>query len=315
MKKIKLGYIGSGPISNFHIPAIKKAGFVIKLFYSRNFSNAYNFSKVNKVVLPEKSFNDFLDKVSIVDAFVLSIKTDFTAKFLKKLCKFKKPIFVEKPGALKSSELRVIKKITKAKIYFLYNRRFYPSIIEGKKFIDLSKKCFVSIKIPDSIKTIHQFFINGCHVVDLLFFYFKNLRVVSSVKIKGNIGYYIILESENKDIISCLLNWGSPQNLEINIYNEKYQRLEIKPLETSFLFDKMKKIDPTKKSPIRSYIPELKKKYSTVYQGMQYKPGFVEQYKEAKKIINNKKTKHILCDINGAIKVLALIEMIIKKAI
>ena len=67
------------------------------------------------------------------------------------------PIFVEKPGALNVKELQKIKKVTNSKIYFLYNRRFYNSINEGKIFIGSSSKCFASVKIPDSIKTIKQF--------------------------------------------------------------------------------------------------------------------------------------------------------------
>ena len=313
MNNIKLGFIGSGPISNFHIPALKKVGFKVNLFYSRNYNKAYNFSKINKIVLPEKSFTDFINKSQVLDAFVLSIKTDVTAKYLEKLCKLNKPIFVEKPGSLNSKDLKKIKKKTNSKIYFLYNRRFYYSILEGKKFINSSKKCFVSVKIPDTVKTTHQFVTNGCHVIDLLFFYFNELRVVNSYKLKNNIGYYFLLKSKKNDMISCLLNWGSPQNFEINICNEKNERLEIKPLEMSFFFNKMKELDPSKEYPIRSYVPQLIKKTSAVYRGMKWKPGFVEQYKAVKKIIQKKKD-NILCDLDGAIKVLNLIEMIIKKA-
>jgi hypothetical protein len=314
MKNIALGYIGSGPISNFHIPAIKKVGFKIKLFYSRNYSKACIFSKVNKIALPERSFEDFLRKSHSVDGFVLCIKTNATGKYLEKLCTLNKPIFVEKPGSLHSLELRKIKKKANSSVYFLYNRRFYPSITEGRRFIERSKCCFASVKIPESVKTIYQFITNGCHVIDLLIFYFGNLKLIKSFRLKKNIGFYFTLQSENKGLISCLLNWGSPQNFEINVFNEKNQRMEIKPIENSFFYDKMEKIEPTKKNPIRFYIPELKKKKSSIYEGMKYKPGFIEQYKDVKKIIQSKKHKYKLCDLDGAIKVLDLIETIIKKA-
>jgi predicted dehydrogenase len=310
---MRLGFIGSGPISNFHISALKKLGFKVNLFYSRNFNRAYIFSKVNKIITPEKFFTDFLNKSEVVDAFVLSIKTDVTAKYLEKLCKLNKPIFVEKPGSLNSKDLKKIKKKTNSKIYFLYNRRFYYSILEGKKFIDSSKKCFVSVKIPDTVKTTHQFVTNGCHIIDILFFYFNELSVVNSYKLKNNIGYYFLLKSKKNDMISCLLNWGSPQNFEINICNEKNERLEIKPLEVSFFFNKMKELHPSKEYPIRSYVPQLIKKTSSVYREMKYKPGFIEQYKAVKKIIQKKKDS-TLCDLDCAIKVLNLIEMVIKKA-
>lgn len=314
MKKIKIGYIGSGPISNFHVPAIQELGFKIELFYSRNYIKALNFAKKHKIVNPQKNFNQFLIKSENLDAIILSIKTDVTAKYLKKLCKLNKPIFVEKPGALNSKDLKNIKKISKSKIFFLYNRRFYSSVNEAKKFVEKSNQSFTSVKIPDSIKTIKQFYVNGCHVLDLLLYCFGDLKFISSHKLKKNLGYYFLLKSKNNSLISCLLNWGSPQNFEINIIDDKNERLELKPLETSFFFKKMKKIEPSKKNPIRSYIPELEKKNSTIFEGMKYKPGFIEQYREIMKFILNKKTNNILCNIDDAIKVLYLIELIIKKA-
>ncbi|MDA9627111.1 hypothetical protein N9S53_01475, partial [Candidatus Pelagibacter sp.] len=237
-----------------------------------------------------------------------------TPKYLEKLCKLDKPIFAEKPGALSSKDLQKIKKKTNSKIFFLYNRRFYSSVNAGKKFIARSNQCFTSVKIPDSIKTVKQLYVNGCHVLDILLYYFGDLKLVESYKLKKNLGYYFLLKSKKNDLVSCLLNWGSPQNFEINIINEKNERLELKPLEKSFYYQKMKKIEPTKKNPIRSYVPELSEKESTIFEGMKYKPGFIEQYKEVKQIISNKKKNYLLCNIDEAIKVLRLIESILVKA-
>ena len=314
MQNIKLGYVGSGPVSNFHIPVIKKLGFKIELFYSRNFNKALNFAKEHNIVAPEKTFNKFLLKIRNIDAIILSIKPNITPKYLKLLCKLNKPIFVEKPGALKSADLKKIKKISNSKIFFLYNRRFYNSIKDAKKFVSSSNQCFTSVKIPDSTKTLKQFFINGCHMLDILLYLFGDLKMVKSYKLKKNLGYYFLLKSTKNDFISCLLNWGSPQNYEINMINEKNERLELKPLETSFFYRKMQKIEPTKKNPIRSYIPKLIKKNSIIYEGMRYKPGFIEQYKEVKNRIINKNTQHALANIDDAIKVLNIIESVIKKA-
>ena len=314
MKNIKLGYIGSGPVSNFHIPAIKELGFKIELFYSRNFNKAMKFANKHKIITPEKNFNNFLHKIKNIDAIILSIKTDVTPKYLERLCRFNKPIFVEKPGALRSTDLKKIKKVSNSKIFFLYNRRFYSSINECKRFISSSNQCFTSVKIPDSTKTLKQFLTNGCHIIDILLYLFDDLKLVKSLKLKKNLGYYFLLKSKKKDLISCLLNWGSPQNYEINVINEKNERLELKPLETSFLYRKMKKMEPTKKNPIRSYVPKLIKKNSINHEGMKYKPGFIEQYKEVKNLIINKNKKNILTDIDDATKVLRIIESIIKNA-
>ena len=63
MKKLKLAYLGSGPISNFHLPALKKVGFeVITLFTRKNSIRSYNFSKTHNLPVPELNFSDFLKK-------------------------------------------------------------------------------------------------------------------------------------------------------------------------------------------------------------------------------------------------------------
>ena len=312
MKKIKLGYIGSGPVSIDHIKVLKNTGFKITVFFSRNFSKALEFSTKNKIAKPEKYFKNFLDKKNDVDAFILAVKTNASIKYLQKLCLLNKPIFVEKPGALLSRDLKKIQAMTNSKIFILYNRRFYKSINEGKKFISNSKYCFASIKIPDSVKSIEQFITNSSHVIDLLFYYFKDIKLIKSIKLKKKIGFYFLLKSKSDYIISCLLNWGSPQNYEINLYNEKNQRLEIKPLEISMFYQNMDQIEPSKNWPIRSYIPKLKKKILSVHSNIKYKAGFVEQYKEIKKILKYKNFKYNICDLEGGIKVLELIEKIIK---
>lgn len=313
MKNLKLGYIGSGSISNFHIPVLKNLKFKISLFYSRNYDKALRFSKKHKIQKPEKNFKDFVNKINSVDGIVLSIKTDAVIRHLNLLHPFNKPIFIEKPGALKSSDLIKFKKSKNKKIFFLYNRRFYPSILEGKKFIQQSKNCFINLAIPDNVKNINQFITNGCHVIDILIFYFKNLKILKSYKLKKNIGYFFLMTSKNNDLISCVLNWGAPQNFEINICNEKNERLHIKPLEVARLYKGMKQIEPTKFYPIRSYLPKQILKKKSVDIKTKFKPGFLEQHREIKKIINNQNSK-ILTNLNDAIKVLNLIEIIIKKS-
>ena len=47
---------------------------------------------------------------------------------------------------------------------------------------------------------------------------------------------------------------------------------------------------------------------------MKFKPGFIEQYNEVRDIIKKKKKNYTLCNLDGAIKVLYLMEMILKKS-
>ena len=103
MRIIKLGYIGSGPISNFHIPAIKATGFKIVNFYSRKYDKALKFSLSHKICKPEKTLKNFIEKAKNCDALVVSIKTEVTPNYIKKLSLIGKPLFVEKPGGLKTN--------------------------------------------------------------------------------------------------------------------------------------------------------------------------------------------------------------------
>ena len=41
IQKIKIAYLGSGPISNFHVPALRMAGFEINHIFSRENSRTF----------------------------------------------------------------------------------------------------------------------------------------------------------------------------------------------------------------------------------------------------------------------------------
>ena len=105
----------------------------------------HNIKKVSK------NLKEFIYESKDVDAFVIAIKTEATYPLLKILSNKKKPILVEKPGSLQAKDLKKIK--FKDKIYFAYNRRFYDSVYWLKKFLKKKNGSFVSVTIPDKIKT------------------------------------------------------------------------------------------------------------------------------------------------------------------
>lgn len=313
-KKIKLGYLGSGPISNFHIPALRRNNFrVISLFSKKNSNRINDFSAKFNLPKPSKDLNDFIEKSKEAECFVIAIKTEFTPRILKKIMSLNKPILVEKPGAINSKELKILKKNRNKKIFFAYNRRFYNSVAEAHKFINLHNCTLTNVKIPDSISTWHQFRINGCHVIDLLFFLFGNLKLLNVYSTKNNNrnGVSFFARSQRGHLISVLLNWGSPDNFEISI-NANKKKFELKPIEIGKYYEKLKIIQPTKKIPLRMYIPEAKLIYSPK-KNFNIKPGFLEQYKEFFNYVKYKKVKK-LCDLNQAIRVLEFIEKVIKLA-
>jgi len=308
VKKLKLAYLGSGPISNFHLPALKKVGFeVITIFTRKNSVRSYNFSKTHNLPVPELNFSDFLEKAKYADAFVIAIKTEFVPKNLRIIAKFNKPVLVEKPGALYFKDLNNLKN---KKIYFAYNRRFYKGVEEAKKFIEKNPNTLTTINYPDTIKTKHQFIINGCHIIDLLFYLFSDFKILNCYKVKNKNGFIVVLKTKKLDLLNLLVNWGSPDNFSISI-NSNNKRFELKPLEVGYLYNKMQIIQPTKKYPLRSYKPEIEKEF--LPRNFKFKPGFIEQYSEFKKVVKNKVKSKKLCDLKSAIKNLKMINQILKK--
>ena len=131
-------------------------------------------------------------------------KNRICVSIFKKIANYKKPVLVEKPGAINFSDLYSIKglKISK-KIFFGYNRRYYENIEYVKKYLTLNKQNSVLIKIPDNIQTFHQFIINGCHIIDLIFYLFGNIELISkSGQINDKIKGFVLNAKNTKNIFT-----------------------------------------------------------------------------------------------------------------
>ena len=87
-QKIKIAYLGSGPISNFHVPALRMAGFEINHIFSReNSQRLKSFAAKHNIKKVSKNLKEFIYESKDVDAFVIAIKTEATYPLLKILSK------------------------------------------------------------------------------------------------------------------------------------------------------------------------------------------------------------------------------------
>ena len=312
MKKIfKIGYIGNGPISNFHVPALKANKFKIEIFYYRKNSKlAKNFINKHQIKNSTTNLDLFYSKsITECDAMVICVKTEFVCQYLRKFANYKKPVLVEKPGAINYTDLYTIRelKISK-KIFFGYNRRYYENIEYVKKYLTLNKKNNVLIKIPDNIQTFHQFIINGCHIIDLIFYLFGNIKLISkSGQIDDKVKGFVFNAKNTKNIFTFIVNWGVPDNFSIDIFSNR-KRVLISPIETTNFYEEMKIIEPTDKYPLRKYEPKIMKSYTI--KNFKFKPGFKNQYKNFYTFIKTNKYSKKDCDFKQALKVLSFIEEI-----
>ena len=127
---MELLYIGSGPISNFHLPALIKSGFSIKKITTReNSERCQLFCEKHKLIdAYEKKGYKFAIKNEKFDCAVIAIDTKATPEVLKDIISLDIPILVEKPVGWHPQQIKEI--LTKYKsfsdnIVVAYNRRFY----------------------------------------------------------------------------------------------------------------------------------------------------------------------------------------------
>ena len=126
---MNIGYIGSGPISNFHIPAIKKNDFKIEAIGSRkNSSRCEIFASQHKI--QEKYCKGGWEEVLSrdLDAFAICLDIKATINVLEKALETNKPIFVEKPISSNPNTLnRFLNHRNIKNVFVGYNRRFYET--------------------------------------------------------------------------------------------------------------------------------------------------------------------------------------------
>jgi len=276
-----LAYIGSSPISEFHIPVLRKAGFNISSISSRKDSkNIKKFAqKFNiKNIIPDwKKLHDIVDNF---DAIMIAVDIDVTCEILNNLMEINKPILVEKPVSIKSKEIEKIIEKNNDKIFVAYNRRYYNSVEWVKKFIESKSNVSATFFIPERNQL--NFYHNSSHIIDLMNYFFKDLKLENTTHFtidKKLSGLTAIFKTKRGDIINLISNWNAPSNFKIEVIH-KDEKMELNPIEKAHFYKGMEIIEPTIEDPIRKYMPKLIKESEN---GDEFKPGF---YKQAKVFYN-----------------------------
>ena len=287
---MKVGYVGSGHTSNFHIPALKNNGFNIEALGTTK--NSESSKKIcEKYELIDKYCKGGWEEVvsSDVDAYVICVKIEHTLEILKKIIEKGKPVLVEKPINFYFKSLEEIKNNRFVENIFVgYNRRYFKTSIELKNLCDNSEGGTVFVNIPDSEYGVKQFIANGCHMVDLTRYLLGDFEIISKI-IKPNIqksdiDYFSALCRNKKWTIIFNAHSLIPSNFSISINSDK-NVFELKPIEKLTIYDGMQIIEPTAKEPLRKYIPKIK---YTLTEDSFYKPGFDLMYKHFKLFIKDR---------------------------
>ena len=291
-KKINLGIIGAGAMSNEYLKVIKDLKNVnCSTIYSRTFSKAEILKKKYKIKKNCNSIDEFKESRTL-DAVIVAVNEHSTFSILKKIYKLKCPKLFEKPLGYNYKQSELIKKFINKNnvknVYVALNRRFYSSTLKAKDLIKrVNGKRF--IKINDQQVQKYNNFVNenmmygnSIHLIDYIANFTRgNLYKINKIKkFKSKKFDEVVckLSFKSGDEVLYYCNWNSPGNWSVSI-TQKNQRCEMKPLENL----NYQKLDNFKKIKRISFeFDKFEKKY---------KAGFYNMIKEFLKTIRKKNHK------------------------
>lgn len=311
---MKIAYWGSGPISQFHVAAIKSQGCEIISCFSRADSPRLSEFCSQHQIPMAKNKTDFIKTCDDADIVFVALKTEVTLQSLKSLTGNYVVMF-EKPGALRATDFQELGNYVNTDNFFaLYNRRFYETVDLLKSAIDKSiNPLHLNVYFPDTKKGIHQFYINGCHALDLALYLLndftpKLVGVTGSSNIEST-GFSFLAETQNGSILNFSNPWGAPSRARIDCFNGE-TNIQLTPFEAFKESDKMDVQEPTADVPIRRYIPNS---LQETFVSTDFKPGFVQQVQAAVHAAQGLALDRRLCNYTQALSVLKMMDKVVDK--
>ena len=184
-----VGFIGAGNYaSRILIPAFKKTGCDLSMVSSSSGISSYQASKKFSISKPTSSINEIL-KNDDINTIVISTRHNLHAEQVIDCLNHEKNVFVEKPLAINSQDLMLIKdsyeKVNSkenmnVKLMVGFNRRFAPQIQKIKKMIAFKETPkIINITVNAGYLPIDHWINNSnigggriigevCHFVDLI---------------------------------------------------------------------------------------------------------------------------------------------------
>lgn len=307
----KIFYVGSGPISRFHIPALRNAGFEVSGLSTRPGSKrsleiCSEFGIDDEYV--SYGWKDSLERCNAYKGIVLAVDTRYTPEILEYCLGLNIPILVEKPGAWHHEKLEyLISKYPESskRVMVAYNRRYYKTVARFKSFVEANSG-LIRMSIPDSIGSVRQFLVNGCHMIDLLRYILGDIKLEANKLHKSGDtihGFSSLGKSAcNRWDIILEGNWEASSNFEVSAFT-KGKTCTLKPIEVFTEYRGMTIVEPDNVMPIRRYIPcEVEKVVVT----SDFKPGFYEQYMDFQSFIETGDFGSSGCSLMEAAKSLRL---------
>lgn len=296
-----LSIIGSGRIVEEHIKAALHCNIKVQhIFSSRPGSNnAQRLSKKYKIE-NVKAFDKFIELSNKTKSnFLIAGKITKNAFYLKKCIETKRKILIEKPVFLKSQNFKKYLK-SNSQIFVGFNRIYYKNIKTLKNIIGKSKNITVNCFCPELNKT--RVISNSSHIISILLFLFKNIKLIYRHKQKKSI--FLRYKLSNDNIVNLFINYNAIANFKIELISENFF-IELPSIEELKVYNKLEKINLNNNN-----IYKLKCSYkANEYNFNKIKPGILFQMKEFKNFCNG---KNIINDLRFTEKIIKFCEEIIQ---
>jgi predicted dehydrogenase len=307
---IRLGIVGAGSIVQAHIDAAKLCGFTPVAICGREGSpRASSVAKDNPGLTAVSNLSELL-KFEL-DAILIAVSTGDAAEVLEKCLARNIPILIEKPVTSDPKVLRHLIDLSQLKVRVAYNRRFYSSVTRLKEEL-VNQSGLVQIVIPELSITSNSsleernnaVLQNSVHVFDLLGYLFGEITVLQTLKTKSenDIQYISAQMILGSDFIGSMhLIFETSENYSVKCWTHG-KNLELTPLENFSKSIKMKLVQPSVLSPVKSY-EKVFENWTISEDDKNAKPGFIGQYLEFKSFVQRGSSEN-LATLDDALKAL-----------
>jgi predicted dehydrogenase len=317
--KPKLAVIGAGRIARSHIDASLAAGFeVTAICGGENSQRAQQIASEYKTLEYFQNYKMLIE--SKFDALSIIASTQPTWGILMDAQKKDVPILIEKPvtTSLTNFDNHLIEN---KRLFVAYNRRFYSSINQLRKKLQANEFFLARLNISelswDPVATLEKqqesVLENSVHSLDLVNYLFGVCRIVSVNKNMNTESLHsilVLLKNQEEKLIEVVISFGIPVNTSIEVWFSDHT-VVCKPIEDFSEFINMKMIQPDEQITYKRYIPEKLENWKISINDSNFKPGFLEQYKEFLSVVMGDKSRN-LATLMDARKVIEMATRIIK---
>lgn len=310
----RVGLIGVGPISDWHVRALRAAGLEVTAVATRAASmRPSEFAARHAIPSVFARWEDLLAAPHHWDGLLIATHTDGTPAVLEAALTLAVPTLVEKPVGWASARIAGLSARAHPRVMVGFNRRFYRPVQFAREEVLTGPPLLAHLCLPEAIDLPREpagerpywepFLANSCHGLDLLRFVFGPLRVEhvqrAHAKSGSVYGLSAILSSVRGDIIQLTGNWGAPANFALSL-DRAGRRVELRPFEMATVYEGMDVAEPSNEVPVRRYLPRLKERVMLDEIDGRQKPGFVRQAEAFRALIEGQEPSPIAATLDDA---------------